>query len=79
MKMVIRMCLLMLVLVAGGTVYAAAEGDLTIGTTKPGVTVALDRVLSEGRALTSVNDATKQPVLGLGIRDQSWPDMINVK
>jgi len=69
MRIVIRMCILMLVLVTGGTVFAAANGELTIGTTKAGVTVTLDRVISEGRALTSVTDTAKQPVFGLGIQD----------
>jgi outer membrane protein OmpA-like peptidoglycan-associated protein len=69
MKIVVRMCILMLVLVTGGTVFAAANGDLAIGTTKPGVKVTLDRIITEGRVLTSVTDTAKQPVLGLGVED----------
>ncbi len=56
-------------LLACGTAYAAVDGELTIGTTKPGVTVTLDRIIAEGKALVSVEDASKQPLLGLGIED----------
>jgi len=69
MKIVIRFCILMLALVTGGTVFAATSGDLTIGTTKAGVTVTVERIITEGRVLTSVTDKAKQPVLGLGIED----------
>lgn len=60
---------MMLVLFTCGTAYAAASGELSIGTTKAGVTVTLDRILTEGKALVSVDDAAKKPLLGLGIED----------
>jgi outer membrane protein OmpA-like peptidoglycan-associated protein len=56
-------------LLASGTAYAAVDDELTIGTTKPDVTVTLDRTIAEGKALVSVEDASKQPLLGLGIDD----------
>jgi OOP family OmpA-OmpF porin len=58
-----------LALLACGTAYAAADSDLTIGTTRAGVTVTLDRVITDGKALVSVDDAAKQPLLGLGVED----------
>jgi outer membrane protein OmpA-like peptidoglycan-associated protein len=69
MKIFIRMCVVMLALVSGGTVFAAATGDLAIGTTKAGATVTLERVIKDGRALVTVDDASMQPLLGLGIDD----------
>jgi outer membrane protein OmpA-like peptidoglycan-associated protein len=72
MKIVIRMCVLMCALVMGGTVFAATASDVKIGTTKDGVNVTVDRILKEGmggRALVTVTDAAKQPLLGLGISD----------
>jgi outer membrane protein OmpA-like peptidoglycan-associated protein len=60
---------MMLALVTCGTAYAAAPGDLSIGTTKDGVKVTLDRVIKDGKALVSVDDKANQPVLGLGIED----------
>lgn len=64
-----KFCFMMLALVTCGTAYAVAPGDLSIGTTKAGVTVTLDRVITVGKALVSVDDKTNQPVLGLGIED----------
>ncbi len=69
MKSVIRLSILMCALVMGGTVFAATGSDVTIGTTKAGVTVTVDRIIKEGRALVSVDDAAKQPLLGLGADD----------
>ena len=58
-----------LALLACGTAYAAAPGELTIGTTKAGATLTVDRIIKDGMALVSVDDAAKQPLLGLGIED----------
>ena len=58
-----------LALLACGTAYAAATGELTIGTTKAGATLTVDRIIKDGMALVSVDDAAKQPLLGLGIED----------
>ena len=52
-----------------GTAYAAPNAELAIGTTKAGATVTLDRIIKEGKALVSVDDAAKQPLLGLSIQD----------
>jgi outer membrane protein OmpA-like peptidoglycan-associated protein len=72
MKIVIRMCVLMCALVMGGMVFTAVAGDLKIATTKAGATVTVDRTLTDGmsgRALVTVTDAEKQPLLGLGVSD----------
>ncbi len=45
-----KFCFMMSLLVTCGTAYAAAEGDLAIGTTKAGVTVTLDRIITEGKS-----------------------------
>lgn len=58
-----------LALLACGAAFAAPAGDLKIGTTKADVTVTLDRIIMDGKALVSVEDAAKQPLLGLGIED----------
>lgn len=64
-----KLCFTILVLFACGTAYAAAVEDLKIGTTKAGVKVTVDRVVVEGMALVSVEDAKKQPLLGLATDD----------
>jgi outer membrane protein OmpA-like peptidoglycan-associated protein len=56
---------------ACGTAFAAAQTDVKVRTTKPGAKLTVDKVLSDGRVLVSVDDAKKQPVLGLGIQDFS--------
>lgn len=72
MKTVLRMCVLMCTLVMGGTVFAATAGDVKISTTKAGATLAVERTIKagmSGRALVTVTDTAKQPLLGLGISD----------
>ncbi len=65
-----RMSVLVLtLLMACGTAYAAAGGDLKIGTTKAGAKVTVDRVITEGKALVTVADAKKKPLIGLGVQD----------
>jgi outer membrane protein OmpA-like peptidoglycan-associated protein len=71
MKMFIRMFTLMFILVTAGTAFAAAQTDVKVSTTKPGAKLTVDKALSAGRLLVSVDDAKKQPVLGLGIQDFS--------
>lgn len=56
-------------LVSTGMIVAAAGSDVTIGTSKAGVTVTVDRIVQDGRALVTVEDASKQPQIGLGIED----------
>jgi outer membrane protein OmpA-like peptidoglycan-associated protein len=56
---------------ACGTAFAAAPTDVKVSTTKPGAKLTVDKALSAGRLLVSVDDGKKQPVLGLGIRDFS--------
>lgn len=65
-------CLLVTVvmsMLACGAAFAAAQTDVKVKTTKPGAKLTVDKVLSEGRLLVSVDDAKKQPILGLGIQD----------
>jgi OOP family OmpA-OmpF porin len=54
-----------------GTAFAAAQTDVKVSTTKPGAKLTVDKALSAGRLLVSVDSAKKQPVLGLGIQDFS--------
>jgi len=68
-KRIYTMVPIILALLACGTAYAADNSDLTIGTTKAGATLTLDRIIGEGKALVSVEDAARQPLLGLGIQD----------
>jgi OOP family OmpA-OmpF porin len=56
---------------AGGTVLAAGPADVKFSTSKPGAKLTVDKALSDGRVLVSVDDAKKQPLLGLGIQDFS--------
>jgi OOP family OmpA-OmpF porin len=58
-------------LFAGSTAFAAAQTDVKVSTTKPGAKLTVDKALSDGRLLVSVDDAKKQPVLGLGVQDFS--------
>lgn len=72
MKIVIRMSVLLCVLVMGGTVFAATAGDVKIGTTRAGATLTVERTIKDGisgRALVTVTDTEKQPLIGLGISD----------
>jgi OOP family OmpA-OmpF porin len=71
--MQIRKLLLMglVLLMAGSTAFAAAQTDVKVSTTKPGAKLTVDKALSDGRLLVSIDDAKKQPVLGLGIQDFS--------
>ena len=54
-----KLCFTMLALFACGTAFAATGGDLKIGTTKSGAKVTVDRIITEGKALVSVNDAKR--------------------
>jgi len=64
-----RICMMLMVLLACGTAWAAGQGGLEILSAKPGATVEVDRVLQEGKVMISVSDATKEPLLGLGAAD----------
>jgi len=64
-----RICMMLLVLLACGTAWAAGGGALDIRSAKPGSTVEIDRVLQEGKVVISVLDAAKEPLLGLGAAD----------
>jgi len=69
MKIVVRIGILLSALVMGGTVFAATNGELSIGTTRAGVTVTVDRIIKEGRVLATITDAANQPVFGMGAED----------
>jgi len=64
-----NICFMMVALFAGGTVFAAADADLKIGTTKSGAKVTVDRSITAGKVLVSVDDAKKKPLIGLGVQD----------
>jgi OOP family OmpA-OmpF porin len=67
-----RMFLMVMALcMACGTAFAAGPTDVKFNTTKPGAKLTVDKVLSDGRVLVNVDDAKKQPLLGLGIQDFS--------
>lgn len=59
----------LLVLFACGTAFAAAGGDLKIGTAKSGAKLVVDRVIEDGKVLVSVENAKKEPLIGMGIED----------
>ena len=71
--MLIRKVSLMVLalLFAGSTAFAAAQTDVKVNTTKPGAKLTVDKVLADARVLVSVDDAKKKPILGLGIQDFS--------
>jgi outer membrane protein OmpA-like peptidoglycan-associated protein len=66
-----RMCLVLIALLVSGVACAAGESDLKIGVAKSGATVVIDQVIKDGKALVSVVDAGKKPLLGLSAGDFS--------
>src|SRR5512136_1591063 len=64
-----RMCILLTVLLTSGLAVAAGEADLQIKATKPGATVAVDRVIEDGKLLVNVVDEGKNPLFGLTAAD----------
>jgi len=58
-----------MVLLLGTPAWAADGGDLQIRTPRPGAKVTVDRFLSDGRVMISVDDADNKPILGLGADD----------
>ena len=61
-----RVSILLVALMACGAAFAA---EPQIRTTRPDATVTVDRSLGEGKALVSVTDSRKAPVLSLTARD----------
>jgi outer membrane protein OmpA-like peptidoglycan-associated protein len=66
-----KICLVLIALLVNGVAFAAAESDLNIRVAKSGAAVMIDHVIKEGKALVSVVDAEKKPLLGLGAGDFS--------
>lgn len=66
-----RMCLVLIALLVSGVAFAAGESDLKISVAKSGATVMIDHVIKDGKALLSVVDARKEPLLGLNAGDFS--------
>ena len=60
-----RICLVLLVVLAGGVAFAANESDLKIRVVRSGAKVTIDQIVKDGTALVSVNDARKKPLQGL--------------
>lgn len=66
-----RMCLVLIALLVNGVAFAAGESDLKIGVATSGSTVMIDHVVKDGKALVSVVDTRKEPLLGLNAGDFS--------
>src|SRR5450631_2549310 len=66
-----RMSLVLVALLVSGAAFAAGESDLKISVAKSGATVMIDQIVKDGKALVSVVDAGKNPLLGLGAGDFS--------
>lgn len=66
-----RMCLMLIALLVSGVAFAAGESDLKIGVATSGTAVTIDHVIKDGKALVSVVDSRKEPLLGLNAGDFS--------
>ena len=66
-----RMLLVLMALLTCGAAFAAGEADLKISVATPGAIVTVDRVIKDGKALVSVDDAAKNPLTGLKAADFS--------
>jgi outer membrane protein OmpA-like peptidoglycan-associated protein len=66
-----RMCVVLIALLVSGVALAASESNLKIRVATPGATVMIDQVIKDGKALVSVADAKKKPLLGLNAGDFS--------
>ena len=66
-----KMYFMLCALLVSGIAFAAGESPLNIRVAKPGATVTIDRVISTGRVLVSVEDAGKNPLFGLNAADIS--------
>lgn len=64
-----RISVLFTALVTCGTAFAQGPAGLEIRTTRSDATATIDRSLGEGKALVSVVDSKKEPVLSLTARD----------
>jgi len=64
-----RMMLVLVVLLLSGVAFAADESGLKVRVAKPGAAVTVDRLIRDGKVLVSVEDASKQPLLGLSAAD----------
>ena len=64
-----RISILSVALMTCGAAFAQGPPGLQIRTTRPDAAVTVDRSLAEGKALVSVVDAKKGPVLGLTAHD----------
>jgi outer membrane protein OmpA-like peptidoglycan-associated protein len=66
-----QMFLILAALLVSGVAFAAGESDLRIRVARPGATVTLDRIISDGRVLVDVTDVGEKPLLGLQVNDFS--------
>jgi outer membrane protein OmpA-like peptidoglycan-associated protein len=66
-----RLFLVLLALLLSGVAFAAGKSDLNINVAKPGATLTIERVMKDGKALVSVVDSGKSPLLGLTAADFS--------
>jgi outer membrane protein OmpA-like peptidoglycan-associated protein/Mg-chelatase subunit ChlD len=66
-----RVFLLLIALLVSGVAFAAGGSDLDIKVAKPGATVTIDKVISDGKVLVTVIDSGKNPLLGLAAGDFS--------
>lgn len=66
-----QLCIVMMALLMSVTAFAAGDADLQIRVRTSGATVAIDQVVSDGKAVVSVADARNKPLLGLTTGDFS--------
>lgn len=66
-----QLFLVLMALLVSGVAFAAGESDLKVSVATSGATVMIDHVIKDGRALVSVVDARKEPLLGLKAGDFS--------
>ena len=64
-----RLFILLVAVAASGRAFAQEAPGLQIRTTRPDANVTFEKSLADGKALVSVLDAKKEPVLGLTVKD----------
>jgi len=60
-----RILVLLVVLLTSAAAFAAGESDLKIISLKPGATVKVDKVMSDGKLLINVVDTANKPLFGM--------------
>ncbi len=63
--------LVLIALFVSGAAFAAGESTVNVTVARPGATATIDQVVVDGKVLVNVNDAMKNPLLGLSTLDFS--------